>query len=138
MDKNIIIFVLLLFSKRGRFYIVENVILNFLNSKGIVITHTHTQVIGIFHPWGVTDENFPLVRSIFSFQVARSFLITERAKGKLCNKMIETWKLKILRTNWNFEFKSPGMEHDFLSQNKLYFILKTKTASQISFQIYEI
>ena len=30
-----------------------------------------------------------------------------------------------------------GMEHGFLSQNKLYFILKTKRASQIGFHICE-
>jgi len=40
-------------------------------------------------------------------------LITERAKGELCNVMTETWKLKILWANWNAELKSPWMEHGF-------------------------
>ena len=48
-------------------------------------------------------------------------LIAEQAKDELCNKTIETWKLKILQANWNVELKSPGMEHGFLSQNELYY-----------------
>ena len=62
-------------------------------------------------------------------------LTIEQAKGKLCNKMIETWKLKILGANWDVELKFPGTEYALWSQNKLYFILKTKWTSQISFHI---
>ena len=95
---------------------------------------------GIFHPWGHDSPgdwwDFSIGEKHFQFS-SWDHVITEWAKDKLCNKMIETWKLKIHRANWNVELKSPGMEHGFLSQNQLYFVLKTKRASQISFHICE-
>ena len=78
-----------------------------------------------FLSMGVTNKTFQLARSIFSFHIEMFFLL---GKSKM-----ETWKLKcfepIERSNQNLQ----GMEHCFLSQNRIYFILKTKKASQISF-----
>ena len=88
---------------------------------------------GIFHPWG-DWRNFSIGENNFRFS-CWDYLITEWAKDGLCNKLIETWKLKILWANWNDELKSPGMKYGFLIQNKLYFILKTSLASAFSFQL---
>ena len=60
-------------------------------------------------------------------------------------------KTEMLWANWIVKSKSPGMEHGFVSQNKLYFILKNKglakwvfiyvktnMASPFSFQLTQI
>ena len=66
---------------------------------------------------------FSIGKKHFQFS-SFNHIITDQAKGSLCNKMIETWKLKILQANWNVELKSLGMEDDFLSQNKHYIFWK--------------
>ena len=92
---------------------------------------------GIFRPWGWPIGLFNW-REAFSDFMLRCFSNTRRAEGKPSIKKIKTWKLKMLWTNWKVKSKSPGMmEHGFLSQNKIYFIMKTKRASQINFQICE-
>ena len=58
------------------------------------------------------------------FKLRSSYYWVLPTQGELYNKMIETWKLNILWTNWNVELKFPGMKHDFL--NILYLILKTQ------------
>ena len=63
--------------------------------------------------------DFSIDKKHFQFS-SWDHLISEQGKAKLCNKMIETWKLEIPKANWNVKLKSPWMEHGFLSQNKLY------------------
>ena len=90
----------------------------------VTVEKFHFFCNGIFHYFSISEK-------YFQFSSWNHF-ITEQAKGKPCKKMSDTWKLKILRANWNVKLKFPGMEHGFLSQNKIYYILKTKRANQIS------
>ena len=65
-------------------------------------------IIMVFFTPGGNWWKFSIGKKHFQFS-SWDHLITEQAKGELCNKMIETWKLKILQANWNVELKSVGM-----------------------------
>ena len=89
---------------------------------------------GIFHPWARGDQwDFSIGEKHFNFQVEIILLLSEPKAGFVIGWL----KTENPSSQLKCQINIPGMKHGFLSQNRLYFILKPKKASQISFHIYD-